>query len=643
MRNSLQSLLTACQGEAIGELRNELRNLERGFQKARFPVDGQQLDLFTETRKVASKVYNEKLNPEDGADLLRGMLQKCVGSEELKVEEHYFKQMLQAVGGPDLPPPEFFCPIALEIMRDPVVLVETAVTYDRSSLDTWLYTYGNDTCPVSRKQLVDPKYVENKVAKSLIDDWLRTHDYKKAGDSRTPTNTDSVWSEFDRNTSVPYFPLTNASDLPGIRIPRADSCGLSEYDRAFSQGAVDFTAPGPSERPVLELMKHDEENSDFQVASELSSTEAWTPKSFLAPPASTTLNGRHPLPMTQHDYPGRDVIDDMPMHIGFSLSEGNRPRSLKTPPQTVVEDMQHAARDGHLSELKKLAEEGWRLDYPDESGRNCLHLSATNGQSAVVRFLLLDGVDINCQTKADCSTPLYMAAGAGHFDVVRIFLLQGANIMITNKAGWTPLHVAADRGHSEIVRILLEHASNIGLRMYMAMTTRAGWSPLHHATRSGHHETVLLLVDSPCLKDKTCNVGFTALHVAVDNGHLLIVDALLDAGVNINIQSKDGWSALHVAQDKNDIQVGRILLRRGANPDLTGKGGVTALHRAAHLNHLEFARMLVEEGHADVKKRTTPPGSRGRKAIQIACDHRHDELYSLLFKHAFKRMLSFRK
>ncbi|GMH46162.1 hypothetical protein BSKO_14130 [Bryopsis sp. KO-2023] len=95
------------------------------------------------------------------------------------VEEHYFKQMLQAVGGPDLPPPEFFCPIALEIMRDPVVLVETAVTYDRSSLDAWLYTYGNDTCLVSRKQLVDPKYVENKVAKSLIDDWLRTHDYKK--------------------------------------------------------------------------------------------------------------------------------------------------------------------------------------------------------------------------------------------------------------------------------------------------------------------------------------------------------------------------------------------------------------------------------------------------------------------------------
>lgn len=96
----------------------------------------------------------------------------------LQVEEHYFEQMMQAVKNEDHAmdiPNEFLCPISLEIMEDPVVLVETAVTFDKKSIDTWLYAYGQNTCPVSRKVLIEPRYVENRFAKMLIEDWLKAH------------------------------------------------------------------------------------------------------------------------------------------------------------------------------------------------------------------------------------------------------------------------------------------------------------------------------------------------------------------------------------------------------------------------------------------------------------------------------------
>lgn len=45
-------------------------------------------------------------------------------------------------------PREYVCPISLELMRDPVLLVETGQVYDRSSIEGW-FKAGKSTCPVS--------------------------------------------------------------------------------------------------------------------------------------------------------------------------------------------------------------------------------------------------------------------------------------------------------------------------------------------------------------------------------------------------------------------------------------------------------------------------------------------------------------
>ena len=45
-------------------------------------------------------------------------------------------------------PREYLCPVMLQLMRDPVLLVETGQVYDRESIESW-FKIGHITCPTS--------------------------------------------------------------------------------------------------------------------------------------------------------------------------------------------------------------------------------------------------------------------------------------------------------------------------------------------------------------------------------------------------------------------------------------------------------------------------------------------------------------
>ncbi|EFJ07380.1 hypothetical protein SELMODRAFT_133879 [Selaginella moellendorffii] len=73
-----------------------------------------------------------------------------------------------------VPPPEFVCPISLELMRDPVTAC-TGVTYDRSSINKWLER-GQDCCPATMQPLhQNHSLVPNNALRSLIHQWCESH------------------------------------------------------------------------------------------------------------------------------------------------------------------------------------------------------------------------------------------------------------------------------------------------------------------------------------------------------------------------------------------------------------------------------------------------------------------------------------
>ncbi|XP_065907302.1 uncharacterized protein [Dysidea avara] len=75
----------------------------------------------------------------------------------------------------------------------------------------------------------------------------------------------------------------------------------------------------------------------------------------------------------------------------------------------------------------------------------------------VVTMLLSnsDNTEIECRTIKYC-TPLYLAAGKGHNEVVKVLLLSNADVNCLCIDQCTPLHIAVEEGHLMVVKTLLE-------------------------------------------------------------------------------------------------------------------------------------------------------------------------------------------
>ncbi|XP_062180032.1 U-box domain-containing protein 16-like [Phragmites australis] len=72
---------------------------------------------------------------------------------------------------PPSPPPDFRCPISLDLMRDPVVTA-SGQTYDSESITRW-FGSGKSTCPKTGQVLSNLELVPNKALKNLISRWCR--------------------------------------------------------------------------------------------------------------------------------------------------------------------------------------------------------------------------------------------------------------------------------------------------------------------------------------------------------------------------------------------------------------------------------------------------------------------------------------
>nr|TKR71419.1 hypothetical protein D5086_0000299430 [Populus alba] len=86
----------------------------------------------------------------------------------------------------DIEVPKFFvCPISLQIMKDPVTTI-TGITYDRESIEQWLFTSQNTACPVTKQPLQkDSDLTPNHTLRRLIQAWCTEN--ASHGVDRIPT------------------------------------------------------------------------------------------------------------------------------------------------------------------------------------------------------------------------------------------------------------------------------------------------------------------------------------------------------------------------------------------------------------------------------------------------------------------------
>lgn len=74
-------------------------------------------------------------------------------------------------------PSYFICPISMQIMRDPITVC-TGMTYDRESMEKWVYSCGKNTCPVTMQVMSNYDMTPNHTLRRLIQGWCLANSSK---------------------------------------------------------------------------------------------------------------------------------------------------------------------------------------------------------------------------------------------------------------------------------------------------------------------------------------------------------------------------------------------------------------------------------------------------------------------------------
>ncbi|XP_062166683.1 E3 ubiquitin-protein ligase PUB23-like [Alnus glutinosa] len=136
--------------------------------------------------------------------------------------------------------PRFFlCPISLELMKDPVTL-PTGITYDRESIENWLFSGKNNTCPLTKQALAaDCDLTPNHTLRRLIQSWCTMN--ASNGIERIPTPKPPI-------SKIQIAKLLNDAKSPELKIKCLQKLRSIASESAANKrcmeaaGAVEFLA-----------------------------------------------------------------------------------------------------------------------------------------------------------------------------------------------------------------------------------------------------------------------------------------------------------------------------------------------------------------------------------------------------------------
>ncbi|XP_052198616.1 E3 ubiquitin-protein ligase PUB23-like [Diospyros lotus] len=136
-------------------------------------------------------------------------------------------------------PPFFLCPISLEMMKDPVT-VPTGITYERESIERWIFSGKNKTCPVTKQVLSDPEdLTPNHTLRRLIQSWCTlnaSHGIERFPTPKPPVNKAQILKLLNSAKS-PQKQMNCLRELKSI-----GSASEANKRCIESAGAVDFLA-----------------------------------------------------------------------------------------------------------------------------------------------------------------------------------------------------------------------------------------------------------------------------------------------------------------------------------------------------------------------------------------------------------------
>ena len=159
--------------------------------------------------------------------------------------------------------------------------------------------------------------------------------------------------------------------------------------------------------------------------------------------------------------------------------------------------------------------------------------------------------------------PIHKAAYKGDLKKVKEIIDRDPNeINVQDGQGFTPLHLASGKGHIEIVEFLLNHGADIELEIFI------GDTPLLVAARYaryGQYETIKTLLEHGAKVNHKDKHGRAALHDAAMYSGKEVMNLLISYGADVNARDEHQSTPLHQAAMLNNIEAAKALVEHGAD------------------------------------------------------------------------------
>ncbi len=215
-----------------------------------------------------------------------------------------------------------------------------------------------------------------------------------------------------------------------------------------------------------------------------------------------------------------------------------------------------------------------------------IHYACHRGDVALLRDILrtknqINGTVVSMTTRTG-STPLHIAAMAGHVDCVDVMLAFLSHEMADASARRAVLTQRSSPMTSRMHWIIPneeDFVESFGPNEMLMASTRTGFQPLDLAVlsnASGIVSRLLTAIHETCLPQEKYSphaiqgvISSDLLPAAIARGNAVILEALIDHGASMEAVCVDedaGMRPIHWAVAYGDATILSLLLRRGADP-----------------------------------------------------------------------------
>jgi uncharacterized protein len=123
-----------------------------------------------------------------------------------------------------------------------------------------------------------------------------------------------------------------------------------------------------------------------------------------------------------------------------------------------------AAMRRDVATVRRLIQQGAKVNEPQGDGMTALHWAAEHGDAAMTQLLLRAGAKVTPVTRIGSYTPLHLASKAGSAAVVQALVKAGSDVKAVTTSGVTALHLASAAGSVDAVTALLDRGADINAR-----------------------------------------------------------------------------------------------------------------------------------------------------------------------------------